>query len=280
MTIGIVVDSTVDLPVDILSRYHIRRVPLKIIWGDEEFTDRISLSSDDFFLRLRKSSINPRSSAPAAGDFLKAYQQLLNEGVDMVISLHLSSRLSGTVQAANLAAGMLATSKIKVLDSLSASVGSGILLMKILERIDQGASWPEIEALYKLWRDKLNVYLIVDDLQYLYRGGRIGRAQVIVGEFLNVKPMLALVNGEVVPEAKIYGKKNIASYLDSMFTRWEKDGRTLDYIAFAYSLDEDSIAPLLDLAAHHYPDAHLLNVQVSPVIGCHVGPGLIGFAVL
>lgn len=280
MNIGYVIDSTVDLPEVFLVEHGVKVIPLNILWDGQEYQDRVDLSSTVFFERLATSTNIPTSSAPAPGLFLKAYQELLDEGKDVILSLHLSSKFSGTFQAATLAASMMNGIDIKVIDTQSASLGSGLLLMKVVDMLNAGYSLADVLKMMILFINALKVFLLVDNLDYLHRGGRIGKAEQIIGSLLNVKPILSVENGVVVPYGKIYGQRNIIGDIESMFKSWKKKHSNIEYIGFAYSNDKLLMPELIRIARRHYPEASIQVVQVSPVIGCHVGPGLIGFAVL
>ena len=277
MKIGYVIDSTIDLPVETLKKFNVRVVPLKVIWGDHEYLDKQTISADEFFAGLSKTDLLPRSSAPSAGDFLNVYKEMIEQGFNLVISLHISSKLSGTLQAANIAAQM-AGEKVKVYDSRSISIGGGLMLLETIRLVENKGSMKEIEDVLNLVNAKPEIYFVVDDLNYLYKGGRIGRAKKILGEILDIKPLLYVKNGEVAVADKIIGEKNVIKRIDELFKDWKKRKKNIKYIAVIYSNSKEKIKPVIELCKMYFPEIEPIISQASPVVGCHVGPGLIAVA--
>jgi DegV family protein with EDD domain len=274
MKIGYVIDSTIDIPEGALKKYDIRVLPLKVIWGDREYLDRKTISGDEFFSELAGTDILPRSSSPSAGDFLKIYREMLDSGYERIISLHISLKLSGTVQAAKMAADML-DGKVMVFDSRSASSGAGFKMLEIIELMNAGGSWKEIDDIISEKNAKPELYFVVDDLNYLYKGGRIGRAKKIIGNMLGIKPLLAVEKGEIVAAERIIGAKNVNERIERIFKGWKKNKKDIKYIAVIYSNSKDRILPVVGLSKKYFPSLEPMITQVSPVIGCHAGPGLI-----
>jgi DegV family protein with EDD domain len=160
---GYVIDSTVDLPEETLKEYDVRVVPLKVIWGDKEYLDRKTISGDQFFSRLAGANVLPRSSSPSAGDFMKIYNEMLDSGYERIISLHISLKLSGTVQAAKMAADMM-KGKVKVFDSRSASAGAGFKMLEIIRFSNAEDSLEKMENVVNEKYAKPELYFVVDDL--------------------------------------------------------------------------------------------------------------------
>jgi DegV family protein with EDD domain len=278
MKIAYVIDSTIDVEDKFIEENDVHVVPLSIIWGEETFLDKQELSSKDFFERLETTTIHPRSSAPSPADFLKIYKKIVDE-YDHVISLHISSRLSGTISAAMMSASMVDRKKIHIFDSRTLSIVGGLLLKKIDKYIHENNDINELDAFIEKTVSKMDMFFVVDSLDYLYKGGRIGKAKQFIGKLLDIKPVLSVVNGEVTNTGKIYGEKDIYKYVDKYFHKCKKENRKLENIYLAYSNDINKIDQIESIANYHYPSINCYKTYVSPVVGCHVGPGLIGVAV-
>lgn len=273
MKTGYVIDSTIDLPEATLKKYGVRVVPLKVIWGANEYLDKQTISADEFFAGLGKPGPLPRSSAPSAGDFLNAYKEMFDKGCEQIISLHISSKLSSTLQAANIAASA-AGGKVRVVDSQSISIGAGLLLLEAIKLAEGGGTAKEVEEVLSQKNGGPDIYFVVDDLNYLFKGGRIGRAKKILGTMLDIKPLLFVKNGEVAVKDKIIGKKNVLKRIEKIFQDWKQGKRKISRIAVIYSNSKEKIRPILALSKKYFPEIEPIITQASPVVGCHVGPGL------
>lgn len=278
MKYGFVVDSTVDVHQDVIDKHKVMTVPLSIIWGTTSYTDQGDLSTSEFFERLKTDDELPRSSAPSPAAFLTQFQKMIDE-VDEVISINISSKLSGTVNAAKMSASMVNKNKIHVFDSMSVSIGSGIVLSEIVKHLENGGKIEDIQDVIDEVVSDLDIYIIVDDLDSLKRGGRIGAAKCFIGNLLKLKPVVGIKDGAVVPVDKIFGDNKIESYFEGLFSKWKETGRDLEYISLAYSNDKETIVPIEPIARKYYPEIKVHITQVSSVIGCHAGPGLIGLGV-
>jgi len=274
MKTGYVIDSTIDLPEEMLKKHNVRVVPLKVIWGSTEYLDKKTISSDEFFANLEKTDLLPRSSSPSAGEFLRVYKEMLDGGYDNIISLHLSSKLSGTCQAATVAASMMG-GKVQVFNSHSISLGTGFILLEVIKIIQRNGSMKEIEGMINGKSPKPEIYFVVDDLNYLYKGGRIGKAKKILGTLLDIKPLLCVKNGEIAVADKIIGGKNVTARMEKILKGWKENKKDLRYIGVIYSNSREKIQPIVDLSKKYFPSIEPIITQASPVIGCHVGQGLI-----
>ena len=174
-----------------------RVVPLYVRFGEESFRDYVELDPHDFYRRLRTASELPTTSQPTPQDFISTYHALAS--YERIYSLHISSKLSGTFQSASLAASEDGGDRIRLVDTESASVGIGMLALAIQELLARGTTDEEIEALVERHREHAGILFTVDTLEFLAKGGRIGRARALMGSLLNVKPILAIEDGEVVP---------------------------------------------------------------------------------
>jgi len=274
MRTGYVIDSTIDLPPELLKKHGVRVVALKVIWGEREFLDRKTISGDEFFSNLSGTELLPRSSSPSAGEFLNTYKEMLDNGYEKIISLHISSKLSGTIQAARMAADMT-QGRVTVFDSRSVSAGAGFKLLEMIKLSNGGGTMQEIEDVVNEKYTKPEIYFVVEDIDYLYKGGRIGKAKKIIGTLLDVKPLLAVKDGEIVAVDRIMGGKNVNERMERIFKAWKRSRKDLKYVAAIYSNSKERILPIVALSKKYFPSVEPIITQISPVVGCHAGPGLI-----
>ncbi|MBT9153414.1 MAG: DegV domain-containing protein [Firmicutes bacterium] len=277
--IAIVTDSTADIPTEVQKQLDIHVVPLFVIFGETSYRDGEDITSKTFFEMLPKSQVHPRTSQPSPGDFSAVYERLLATH-DEVLSLHISSALSGTYQSAVLARDTLATSRITVLDSRSASLGLGLAVVAAAEARNAGLGLPEIMAATKRVCEQQTLLISVDTLEYLRRNGRIGKASVLLGTLLKVHPILRLVDGAITPHAKIRGK--MSKVLQSMIEaagEFVPHGREVQ-VAIVHGNCLERALELKALLQKSYRVSSVLTNVIGPVIGVHVGPGTIGLIVV
>jgi DegV family protein with EDD domain len=203
---AIVLDSTADLPGAAERFPNWRVVPLHVRFGDESLRDGTDIAPDEFYARLRETDLFPTTSQPTPGDFLACYEAL--GSYERVVSLHVSGRVSGTFASAERAAAELADSRVRAFDTETASASIGLLALAIQRRLNRGTSDDEIEALVERYRRERGLLFTVDTLEFLARGGRIGKAAAFAGTLLNVKPILSIRDGEVVPVKRVRGERN------------------------------------------------------------------------
>ena len=271
---AIVLDSTADLP-DAAERFpNWRVVPLYVRFGDESYRDYVDLGPDEFYARLRGASTLPTTSQPTTGDFLAAYEELA--AYERVYSLHLSAKFSGTYESAVRAAGE-AGDRVRVVDTESASLGIALLALAIQRRLERGTDDTEIEALLERCRRDLHLLFTVDTLEYLARGGRIGRAQAWAGELLSIKPILTITGGEIVPVKRVRGNRKAFLEFVEAFEASTVDGPSLR-VAMAAADAPDRIEALRELVSKTRPSARIEAAgSLGPVVGAHAGPGTVGF---
>ena len=271
---AIVLDSTADFP-DAQEHFaNWRVVPLYVLFGDESFRDGVDLDATTFYERLKASPTLPTTSQPTPGDFLACYEQL---GVyERVFSLHISARLSGTFQSASTAAEMLGDGKVRTIDSETASAAITMLGLAIQRRLEQGTTDEEIDALVGRYRRTHGLLFTVDTLEFLARGGRIGRAAAFSGQLLNVKPILGITGGEVVPVKRVRGnRKAFQEFVDAL------DSRTQDVsslrVGIAHADAPERMAELGRMVRDRRPHAQIeAEAALGAVIGAHGGPGTVG----
>jgi DegV family protein with EDD domain len=271
MPVRVVTDSACDLPDDLIERYGIEVVPLTIRFGHEELVDRKELSTDEFWRRLADSDVLPETSAPSAGAFEGAFRGLVEDGATGIICVNLSSKLSATMQSAQVAAqAVQADCPVVVVDSLLVSMGLGSLCLTAARRAEGGDSLESIVANVTDRRNRSKLYGTLDTLEFLKKGGRVGNARALLGSMLAIKPVVEVRDG-VVEEA---GKVRTRSKALRLLVDRVKEG-PFENLAVLHGNAPD-LDELLDLLEPLAPRDEIVVGQIGPVIGTHAGPRVIG----
>jgi DegV family protein with EDD domain len=267
---AIVLDSTADLP-DAADRFpNWRVVPLYVRFGDESMRDGVDISAAQFYERLRGSSVFPTTSQPTPGDFLACYEAL--GGYERIFSLHISARVSGTFASAETAAGELG-GRVRAIDTETASASIAMLALAIQRRLERGTSDEEIDGLVERYRRERGLLFTVDTLEFLQRGGRIGKAAAFAGTLLQVKPILSIRDGEVEPVKRVRGERKAFAELALALETETKDEPEYR-LGVAHAAAPERAAELETLVRQQRPRAQLeLVVTLGAVIGSHAGPG-------
>lgn len=280
MSVAIVTDSTSDIEQGQIEGIHV--VPLHLHFGDEVFEDGVNLSKDDFWQRMQgilaAGGELPTTSQPSPGAFRDLYAGLAaSEAVNEIVSIHISGKLSGTVNSARQGAGLLESgANVEVVDTLSASLGVGWAAEAALEAAQAGASAAEAADVARDTAARVRLILFVETLDYLLRGGRIGRARHLAGRLLRMRPLLEVVDGEI---SDIERPRTRKKALDRLFAHITSEGQPerVGVLHGATQGDADSLARRVSDACGGMPVETVLS---SPVIGAHVGPGTVGVAIL
>jgi DegV family protein with EDD domain len=273
---AIVVDSTADFP-DAQTRFpNWRVVPLYVRFGEKSFRDYVELGPEEFYRRLREATELPTTSQPTPGDFLTVYEALA--GYERIFSIHVASKLSGTYESARTAAETDPTGeRVRTIDSGSASAAIAMLGLAIQRRLEAGTTDEEIDAVVERYRTDAGLLFTVDTLEFLQRGGRIGRAQAMAGNLLHVKPILTITDGEVIPVKRVRGWKKALAEFERVFTEGSRDEPGLR-IGIAHAEARERAAEVADVVLQHRPQAEIeLVTSLGAVVGTHAGPGTIGF---
>ena len=272
---AIVVDSTADFPDARLRFPNWRVVPLYVLFGDESFRDYVELPAEDFYARLRTSPVMPTTSQPTPGDFSAVYEDLA--GYARIYSFHLSAKFSGTWESAKLGAGDQEGGRIRVVDTESASLGITLLCLGVQRRLERGATDQEIEALVESYKRDAGLVFTVETLEFLARGGRIGRAAAWAGELLSIKPILTIADGEIVPVKRVRGNKKAFAEFQRSFEEGTVDRPSLR-VAIAHAQAPDREQALRRMVHDVRPSAEIdASGTLGPVVGTHAGPGAVGF---
>ena len=272
---AIVVDSTADFP-EAPERFpNWRVVPLYVRFGDESFRDYVELSPEQFYARLREAPETPSTSQPTPGDFLTVYEELAR--YERILSIHIAGKLSGTIESARAAARELGGERVRTIDSESASAAIAMLGLAIQRRLERGTSDEEVDALVERYRREARLLFTVDTLEYLARGGRIGRARAWAGELLNIKPILSIEDGEVLPVKRVRGNRKAFLEFAARFESSTVDRASL-CVGIAHAEAPEKAEALRKLVRDKRPAAEIeIVTTLGPVVGTHAGPGTVGF---
>ena len=274
----IITDSTADLSKDLYQKYAIGMVPLTIRLGERTWLDFHDISPDEYYALLRKSKAFPTTSQPSPQDFIDAYTPFVEKG-EPVLSIHISSKLSGTYQSAALARSHFPEARIEVVDSLQTSLGLGMIILLCAEKAGLGASFESLVDFAGELTRKVETYFSVDSLEYLRRGGRIGKAQAFLGTLMKIKPLLKLAEGEVQPVEKIRTSERLMNRFVELVENAARKGSGLR-LAVAESDNSEVMTSLLERLMK-IPGLSLVNrCKLGGVITSHSGPGTLGISFL
>ncbi len=271
---AIVLDSTADFPEAAQRFANWRVVPLYVRFGDESYRDYVELGPEEFYARLRTAETLPTTSQPTPGDFLATYEELSE--YERIFSIQIASQLSGTFQSAQTAAQQIGD-KVRTIDSGTASAAIAMLGLAIQRRLDRGTTDEEIDALVERYHEGARLLFTVDTLEFLQRGGRIGRAAAMAGQLLSVKPILTIRDGEVVPLKRVRGNQKAMQEFVRQFTEGSRDVPTLR-VGIAHADAPGRAEQLQKMVRGERRQAQIeLVTTLGAVVGTHAGPGTVGF---
>ena len=272
MGVRVVTDSSCDLPVARAAELGIEIVPLTIRFGDQEFVDRVELTNDEFWRKVATSDVLPETAAPSAGAFESTFQRLAADGADGIVCINLSSRLSATMQSAQVAAKALkGTCPVEVVDSLSVSMGLGLQCINAVRMAGEGA---ELDAVARAIDDqarRTRLFGALDTLEHLRRGGRIGAAQALLGGMLSIKPVIEVRDGAVAEAGKVRTRSKSLKLLADKVAAATNPQQVFVFDAQAPDMDE-----MVELLAPTVSRDQIEFGTIGPVIGTHAGPRTIG----
>lgn len=278
--VKVVTDSTADIPEQIRRQLDIEIVPLKVHHEGETFLDGVTLTPQQFYDRLAQSDELSTTSQPSPNEFVEAYRKVAGDEKRDIISIHLSSALSGTYQSAVIAKSMLEDElQIEVVDSKKASFANGMIVLAVAEAAKAGKSLQQCREIAEHYVKELKVYFMVDTLKYLQKGGRIGKASALLGSLLNIKPILKLdEDGEVAPDEKVRGKKKALARIYEKMQQYAGDA-FVD-VGLLHANGKEEMAAIESSIRARLNIAQLHVAELGPVIGTHAGPGTIGLAII
>ena len=275
--VAVVTDSTAYIPSEMIQGLPISVVPLQLIWGSETFLDGVDIQPSEFYQRLPDAKVMPTTSQPTPAAFIDVYQKLLDNGYE-IVSAHISSKLSGTVDSALQAKAHFPNARIEVIDTLSTSMAMGFPVLSAARAAMMGATLGECKTIIERGSSNSGILFSLNTLEFLRRGGRIGGAQAFLGTALNLKPILELRDGKVEAVERVRTlSKSIDRQLDLFIER--VGSRRPVRIATLHANSPQGAQQLLDRAVQRFSQGEVVDTlmtDVSPVIGVHTGPGCIG----
>jgi DegV family protein with EDD domain len=251
-------------------------VPLYVLFGEESFKDYVDITPDRFYERLQTEAALPTTSQPTPGDFLATFEELAPQ-YERIIALTIASTLSGTYGSAQAAAEMLGGDKVRVIDSGTVSASLALLAIGVRQRLERGTTDEEIDAFVAHYQREHHLLFTVNTLEYLAKGGRIGRAAAFAGNLLNVKPILAIRDGEVIPLKKVRGNHKAFAEFREHFVSTTTDSPNLK-VGIAHAAAPERLQALRELVERERPNAQIeIATTLGAVVGTHAGPGTVGF---
>jgi DegV family protein with EDD domain len=274
--VAVVTDSSANIPQQIVDALGIHVMPLWLIWDEQKYLDGIDMTPQEFCQRLRGSKTLPTSSQPTALEFQNFFNQVAAE-CDAIVAILASSRISGTVASAEAAKAEMPGLPIEVVDSKFSSMGLGLISMVAARAAAEGSSIDEVAQVALEVRDRVRLLFVVDTLEYLHRGGRIGGAKRLLGTALRIKPILHFHEGQIEPLAQARTKKKALAELMNIIENWLPGDRMEEAAVVNVDCSEDGLQLLEQIKDRFQPDQIHLG-DVSPVVSTHVGPGALGVA--
>ncbi|MEE2701223.1 MAG: DegV family protein [Chloroflexota bacterium] len=274
MAIKIVTDSTSDLNPDLAKDLDILVVPVNVHFGQESFRDGVELSTDQFFEKLVSSREVPTTSAPSPGTFLEVYRPLVEAG-HQIVSIHISDKVSATLDSARQAASQLSSGDIHIIDSMQVSMSLGLQVITAAESVKEGANLEEILEKVETASNQVQILAIFDTLEFLKRGGRVGKARALIGSLLRMKPMLTVREGEVASLGVSRSRAQGVEYLVNI----AKGRAPLKKAAVFYSTSNQEAEEVLEQMKPLVESGNVIVSRLGAALGVHSGPGAWGIAI-
>jgi DegV family protein with EDD domain len=271
MKIGIVTDSTADLPQALVKEYGIEVIPMQVTIDEQQYMDGVDLTPDEFFHKIQNGEHRVSTSQPAPGVFLECYRRML-ERFDTVLAIHMTGKLSGTLRTAELTGEMFPGGKIRVIDSQSTSMGLGGLVLEAARAVQRGMNPEQIIAMIQRLRQRVHFFVTLDTLEFIRRGGRVSRLQSLLSSILKIKVLLKLIHGDVEAVAKVRTRRESIAMLFEKFKE-QLAGETQAIISVMHTAAEDEALKLKTIIQETFRNAEVIINQAGPTLGIHVGPG-------
>jgi len=277
MAVKIVTDSSVDLSPKLAEELGITVVPLYVRFGNEVYRDQIEISADEFYQRLQHDPVHPSTTQPTPQDFANAYEKVAPKA-DGVVSIHISAKLSGTcnsaLQGKKMREEVGPVCPIEVIDSETLTMGLGIITIAAAKVANAGGGVQEVVDEVKKMIPRMHLLFTLDTLKYLALGGRIGKAKALLGSVLNVKPILAIKDGEVVPAGQVRSRsKGIDRLVDFV-----QSAANIQDLAIIYNTTPDEAQTLAERIAPMFAKEKIMIARLGPLLGVHAGPGAVAIA--
>ena len=278
--IRVVTDSTADLTPELVERYGITVVPLTVFADGKAYKDKIDITNEEFYALLQSSKELPTTSQPSPAAFADVYRQLAAEGAEQIISIHISTALRGTYQSSVLAAGLVAQEvTVHNVDSKIATMGLGLLVIAAARMVEVGDSADNILQVLDEIVKKQRLYFLLDSLDNLHKGGRIGKASHLFGSLLNIKPVLCFTDGVINVQDKVRGNKDNKALERLIEILLEKiDPSKKLYCAMGYCDNKKTAEYIVERVKEHVNCDDFIYLQIGSVVGTHIGMGAVGMA--
>ncbi len=274
--VAIVTDSSPYLPAELIEQHNIEVVPLNVIWDEDCYLDGVDITPEEFYQRLENARVMPSTSQPSVADFETKFRSLVEAGYD-ILAILISEDLSGTVSSAVQAKKLLPEANIEIVNSRSLAMALGFQVLAAAQAANQGSSLEKCKQIAEQARENTGVVFVVDTLEFLHRGGRIGGAKRFVGTLLDIKPVLAIDDGVVVSVDQVRTqKKALERIVDIIEER--VNGHTQVRLATLHADNSQTAQQILEKAVDRIRPVETVFSEVSPVIGTHAGPGAVGLA--
>jgi len=276
VTVKVVTDSVADLPSEVVEELAITVIPLNVRFGTDVYRDGVDLTAEEFYDRLKSSDTVPVTSVPSLGAFAEAYDKL-SEETDEILAITVSAKLSATYKVAEQGIGLMKKKcRVEVLDSQSATMAEGFIVMRAARAAQAGASFDEVMEVARKTIPRVGFLAAFDTLEYLRRGGRIGKAGVFLGSMLKVNPLITLKSGVVEPAGRARSRTKAIERLYDFAVNYSR----AEEIAVEDAACPDDAETLVERLSSKFPQEHIYRVRMTPVIGTHTGPGLLSVAIL
>jgi len=274
MNVRVVTDSTSDLPGAVVRELGITVVPALVQFGDRVYRDGVDLSTEEFYRKLQMNSVLPRTSAPSPGTFREVYSRLAQEA-EAIVSIHVSAKMSVTCDAARVGSTDLKC-PISIVDSQTASMACGLLVILAARAAREGASFSDIDALVRAAVPRTVTFGVFGTLEYLYKGGRIGRAQAFLGSMLKLNPILAIRAGEILPIARVRTRTKAIERLCEIL----RDSGVPQEMSVMSTTEPEEAEALAQRLSNLFPPERMYRASIGPSMGTYVGPGAVGVSVI
>ena len=289
MAVKVVTDSTCDLPKELAQRWGITVIPCNVHFDDEVYKDGIDMGPDEFYRRLVSSPRLPTTAQPSVNDFLEVYKPLRDEGQD-VVSIHLSAKFSGTLNSAIQARHALSEAegealpssqpsgpgRIEIIDSQMTSMGLGLITMAAAQMAEAGASYDEVVEGVQSSLSQTHCHFLLDTLEYLQKGGRIGKASAFLGSLLSIKPILMIKDGEAHPVERVRTRERGLQKL----VETAKGLAPVKHVSILHSTTPDEAESLRERLNDLAPEEGIIMARFGPVVGTYIGPGALGIGLM
>ncbi|HLR72895.1 MAG TPA: DegV family protein [Pseudogracilibacillus sp.] len=274
MNIAVVSDSTGYIPDDLLKKYNIYTIPLSVVFGEESYREDIDITTEQFYKKIKETKDLPSTSQPSIGSFVQLFEQL-SESYDAVISIHLSKRFSGTHDVAVSAGKMVDNLEVFAFDTALSAMPQGLFAIAASELATEGKTAEEIITCLEEMKEKTYAYFMVEDLSHLERGGRLNKGQALIGSLLNIKPVLHIVDGLIIPFEKIRTRKKALNRIMSMLEN-DVEKKEVKRVVFIHANNLTMAEKMEKEFSEKHPEVETIISHFGPVIGTHLGEGSLG----